>query len=92
LGQNVTRRTREIPPGYARALWLSRPSTGGAEDLRPQPQERNVMESDAAVSEKQTHTELEMENARLQQLVADLLVRNQQLRIALKSAQRAPSY
>jgi hypothetical protein len=50
------------------------------------------MESDAAVSEKQTHTELEMENARLQQLVADLLVRNQQLRIALKSAQRAPSY
>lgn len=46
------------------------------------------MESDAAVREKQTPMELEMENARLQQLVADLLVRNQQLRIELKSAQR----
>jgi hypothetical protein len=47
------------------------------------------MQSDAAVCEKQTPTELEMENARLQKLVADLLVRNQQLRIELKSAQRA---
>ena len=50
------------------------------------------MESDAAVCEKRTSTELEMENARLQQLVADLLVRNQQLRAELKLAQRALKY
>ncbi len=43
----------------------------------------------AAVCEKPTPIELEMENARLQQLVADLLVRNQQLRSELKLAQRA---
>ena len=36
--------------------------------------------------------ELELENARLQKLVADLLVKNQQLRLALKIAQRLPSY
>lgn len=33
-------------------------------------------------------SDLEMENARLQKLVADLLMRNQQLRIELKSVQR----
>jgi hypothetical protein len=35
-----------------------------------------------------TSSDLEMENARLQKLVADLLMRNQQLRIELKLAQR----
>jgi hypothetical protein len=45
-----------------------------------------------ATSEKPTPVELELENARLQKLVADLLVRNQQLRIELKAAQRAPNY
>ena len=38
-------------------------------------------------SEQPTPIELEQENARLQRLVADLLVRNQQLRIELKLAQ-----
>lgn len=38
-----------------------------------------------------TSSDLEMENARLQKLVADLLMRNQQLRIELKSAQRPQS-
>ena len=37
------------------------------------------------VSEKQTRQELEAENTRLHQLVADLLVRNQQLRLELKA-------
>ena len=50
------------------------------------------MESNPAVCEKPTHIELEMENARLQKLVADLLVRNQELRIELKLAQRALNY
>ncbi len=45
-----------------------------------------------AIGEKQTPVELEMENARLQKLVADLLVRNQQLRVELKAAQRVPSH
>jgi hypothetical protein len=35
-----------------------------------------------------TSSDLEMENARLQRLVADLLMRNQQLRTELKLAQR----
>ena len=35
--------------------------------------------------------ELELENARLHRLVADLLVKNQQLRVELKAAQRAPA-
>jgi len=35
------------------------------------------MEPNPAVCEKPTHIELELENARLQKLVADLLVRNQ---------------
>lgn len=35
-----------------------------------------------------TPSDLEMENARLQKLVADLLMRNQQLRMELKLAQR----
>lgn len=39
-----------------------------------------------------TPAELELENARLQKLVADLLVKNQQLRLELKIAQRLPSY
>jgi hypothetical protein len=34
----------------------------------------------------QTLTDLEQENARLQRLVAELLIRNQQLRLALESA------
>jgi hypothetical protein len=42
-----------------------------------------------AVDEGPTTAELEIENARLQRLVADLLMRNQQLRVELKSAQRA---
>lgn len=33
-------------------------------------------------------SELEIENARLQRLVAELLARNQQLRLALESATR----
>lgn len=44
----------------------------------------------AAICEKPTSVELEAENARLQKLVADLLVKNQQLRAALQAAQRAP--
>jgi hypothetical protein len=35
-----------------------------------------------------TKTDLEQENARLQRLVAELLVRNQQLRQALETATR----
>jgi hypothetical protein len=42
-----------------------------------------------AVDEGPTTAELEIENARLQRLVAALLMRNQQLRVELKSAQRA---
>ena len=38
--------------------------------------------------EKPTMVELELENSRLQRLVADLLVKNQQLRIELKAVQR----
>jgi hypothetical protein len=34
----------------------------------------------------QTLADLEQENARLQRLVAELLIRNQQLRLALESA------
>jgi hypothetical protein len=41
---------------------------------------------------KPTSAELELENSRLQRLVADLLVTNQQLRVELKALQRAPSY
>ena len=41
---------------------------------------------------ERTPAELELENARLQKLVADLIVKNQQLRLALKIAQRLPSY
>ena len=40
---------------------------------------------------KPTVAEIELENTRLQRLVADLLVKNQQLRVELKAAQRAPS-
>ena len=36
--------------------------------------------------------ELEAENARLQRLVADLLVKNQQLRVELKTAQRVAGF
>jgi hypothetical protein len=50
------------------------------------------MESNPAVCEKPTAIELEFENARLQKLVADLLVRNQQLRAELKLAQSALKY
>ena len=50
------------------------------------------MELNPAVSEKPTHIELELENARLQKLVADLLVRNQELRVELKLAQRSLKY
>ncbi len=50
------------------------------------------MESNPAVSEKPTPIDLEQENARLQKLVADLLVRNQQLRSELNLAQRALKY
>ena len=50
------------------------------------------MEPNPAVCEKPTHIELEQENARLQKLVADLLVRNQELRVELKLAQRALKY
>ncbi len=42
------------------------------------------MEHNPAVCEKPTPIELELENARLQKLVADLLVRNQELRAELK--------
>lgn len=42
-----------------------------------------------AVHETRTPEELESENARLQKLVAELLARNQQLRQALDSANRA---
>jgi hypothetical protein len=45
-----------------------------------------------AACEKLTPQELELENARLQRLVADLLVRNQQLRVELKAAQRGSSH
>ena len=41
---------------------------------------------------KPTAIELEQENARLQRLVADLLVKNQHLRVELKAAQRAPGF
>jgi hypothetical protein len=50
------------------------------------------METNPAVCEKPTPVELELENARLQKLVADLLVRNQELRSELKLAQRALKY
>jgi hypothetical protein len=43
------------------------------------------------VCEQLTPMELELENARLHRLVADLLVRNQQLRTELITAQHAPS-
>jgi len=36
--------------------------------------------------------QLEQENARLQRLVADLLMKNQQLRVELKAAQRTPAF
>jgi hypothetical protein len=45
-----------------------------------------------ATHQRMTPAELESENARLQLLVADLVVKNQQLRLALKIAQRLPSY
>ena len=45
-----------------------------------------------AAAEKLTAAELQHENARLQKLVADLLVKNQQLRLELKLVQRATSY
>jgi hypothetical protein len=45
-----------------------------------------------ATHQRLTPAELELENARLQLLVADLVVKNQQLRLALKIAQRLPSY
>ena len=45
-----------------------------------------------ASSHTLTLAELEAENARLQRLVADLLVKNQHLRVELKAAQRAPSF
>lgn len=45
-----------------------------------------------AAHREMTPAELELENARLQKLVADLLVKNQQLRLELKIAQRLPSY
>jgi hypothetical protein len=38
-----------------------------------------------------TMAQLEQENGRLQRLVADLLIKNQQLRIELKAAQRSSS-
>jgi hypothetical protein len=37
----------------------------------------------------QTLSDLELENARLQRLVAELLIRNQQLRLALESTTSA---
>jgi len=39
-----------------------------------------------------TLAQLEQENARLQRLVADLLMKNQQLRVELKAAQRTPGF
>jgi hypothetical protein len=45
-----------------------------------------------AAAEKLTTAELEHENSRLQKLVADLLVKNQQLRLELKLVQRATGY
>ena len=63
-----------------------------------QPLERDEMESTTyagpltAAAEKPTPVELEQENARLHKLVADLLVKNQQLRLELKLLQRATSY
>jgi hypothetical protein len=48
-------------------------------------QHRNV----TPACEKLTPMELEQENARLHRLVADLLVRNQQLRTELITAQHA---
>jgi hypothetical protein len=45
-----------------------------------------------ATCQKPTPVELELENARLQRLVADLLERNQRLRSELKMAQRPLSY
>jgi hypothetical protein len=49
------------------------------------------MDFDAPAIAMQTVAELETENARLQRLVAELLVRNQQLRLALESALRTGS-
>jgi hypothetical protein len=46
----------------------------------------------SAVCEKPADLELELENARLQRLVADLIVKNQQLRLELKVAQRVLSH
>jgi hypothetical protein len=40
--------------------------------------------------ERPVMAELELENGRLHRLVADLLIKNQQLRVELKAAQRAP--
>jgi hypothetical protein len=60
--------------------------------------ERDEMESNTyagtltAAAEKLTTAELEHENSRLQKLVADLLVKNQQLRLELKLVQRATGY
>ena len=50
------------------------------------------VETPANTHERLTPIELEQENARLQRLVADLLVKNQQLRLELKVAQRVSSY
>ena len=44
------------------------------------------------VCEKPADLELELENARLQRLVADLIVKNQQLRLELKVARRVLSH
>lgn len=44
------------------------------------------------VCETPADLELALENARLQRLVADLIVKNQQLRLELKVAQRVLSH
>ena len=78
-GKKCLRKNGKNLPGPARPLWLSRLSTRGAEDLRNAMDYRRPRDYDAHRSE------LEMENARLQKLVADLLTRNQQLRQALEA-------
>jgi hypothetical protein len=44
-----------------------------------------------SASAKPAAAELEAENSRLQRLVADLLIKNQQLRVELKAARRPTS-
>ena len=49
-----------------------------------------ILNRRTAIVEQPTPMDLEAENARLHLLVADLLVKNQQLRVALQAAQRSP--